>query len=444
MYSFIALTDRSMILNEWEICSKNECYKCDCVFQAYPYRDGKQLLVTDWKCDSFAIKHIGDDDCDSPLFITVLGIERYLSVKMPNILNMSLEDIGFKYQIDLHNIQKTIGSEKLNYLLNIIINRQSLNAQQITIPEDPYFLYLSTKTLYFHDIEEAFVLFIDTLLSNNWKILGNMNIILCPSMVPPETTYLPLLITIDWICFYHNINLFITTLDKRQFKYLNHAEFIKVCENFMHRSRLIEYSNVPISNRYPFFMAWDSNWHPDMKGMNVILELFKKYNIKDKLYIKIPEGYPNFTVESDTFYGYIEKYQKDVDVELVKISNDRKELLSTFYQEVEVFIYVCYMDGGPRTVFELAGMNKKILFYDRNDCNIIKYGLLDKYRGFIRFNEEDFLKKYQEIAEEKHPETVRYFDEYNWRETRTLFREATGDQNIRGFWFECSLVLDQD
>tara|TARA_B100001079_G_C16292755_1_gene461750 strand:- start:666 stop:974 length:309 start_codon:yes stop_codon:yes gene_type:complete len=101
------------------------------------------------------------------------------------------------------------------------------------------------------------------------------------------------------------------------------------------------------------------------------------------------------------------------------------------------------MDGGPRTVFELAGMNKKILFYDRNDCNIIKHGLLDKYRGFIRFNKNNFQEKYEEISEEKYPETVRYFDEYNWMKTRDIFREETGDQNIKGFWFDCFLVLDQ-
>ncbi|MBQ33637.1 MAG: hypothetical protein QF852_03320 [Candidatus Marinimicrobia bacterium] len=444
MFSFFALIDQDFILNEWEISSQNECHPFNNVFQAYPYRDNKQLLATDWNSDSFTIKYCGDpDEKGKSLFITEPGVVRYLSKGKENIINRSSDDIGFKYQIDWEKIQNLMGPEKFIHQLGAIIDRQSLDTRRIVIPEQPYILYLSKKTLYFHDVEEAFVLFLDILLSNNWRILENKNVVLCPSMVPPETNYLPLLTTIDWLCSDHNIHLFITTLDKVQLKYLRHSKFIEICENFMHRSRIKDFSDLPVLNRYPYFMSWDSNWHPDMKGMKLILELFMKYNIKDKLYIKIPDGYPNNTVESEVFYTYIKEYQQVVDIELVTMPEDRKELLQAFYQEVEVFIYVCYMDGGPRTVFELAGMNKKILFYDRNDCNIIKHGLLDKYRGFIRFNKNNFQEKYEEISEEKYPETVRYFDEYNWMKTRDIFREETGDQNIKGFWFDCFLVLDQ-
>ncbi len=444
MFSFIAITDKNMVLNDWRICSKNEDYTLETVFQTYPYRENKQLLVTDWNCDSYTIKYVGNNDCDAPLFITKPGFKEYLDIKGENIIHVSSGDIGFRYQIDWQSILRIIGYEKFVHQLDLIIKRQSLSAAKIYTPEETYILYLSEETIYFHDVEEAFVLFLDTLLSDNWKILKNKNIILSPSMVPPETSYLSLLTVIDWLCFNHNIKLFITTLDKNKFQYLNYAEFINVCENFMHRERLTEYSKLPVNNRYPFFMAWDSNWHPDMKGMKMVLELFRKYHIKDKLYIKIPDGYPNQTVASKAFYDYVEQYQQDVDIELIKISEHYNELLTVFYQEVEVFIYVCYMDAGPRTVFEMAGMNKKILFYDRNDCNIIKHGLLDKYKGFIRFNENNFQERYEEISKEKYPETVHYFNEYNWEKTRDIFHDKTGDHNIKGFWFDCFLVLDQD
>ena len=444
MFSFFALTDSKFVLNDWKISSQNECYRLDRVFKAYPYRDNKQLLVTNWNTDSFIITYCGNYNDDVTLFSTKPGIERCLAKRNQNIIYRSTDDIGFKYQIDWQYIQNLIGRDKLINLLNTTISRQQLTSREFFIPAQPYFLYLSNSTLYFHDVEEAFIIFIDTLLSSNWKILETKNVILCPSMVPPETTYLPLLTTIDWLCFYHNINLFITTLDKNQFKYLHHAKFIDVCENFIHRARVADYSDLPVLNQYPYFMAWDSSWHPEMKGMELVLRLFKKHNIKDKLYIKIPEGYPNKTLESDIFYEYVNEYQETVDIELVSISDKRNELLKAIYQNVAIFVYACHMDGGPRIVFELAGMNKKILFYDKNDCNIIKLGLLDKYKGFATFNEENLAERCRELSEEKHPDIVHFFDTHNWKKTRNILRAATKDPNIKGFWFECCLVLDQD
>jgi hypothetical protein len=358
-----------------------------------------------------------------------------------NLIERGNSDLGYRYQIALSQLAQSLGLAELCRYQETIVPVQPRHASEIVIPSEPYFLRLSPDTLYFHNALDAYFLFLDCLFLDRWQPLHIKNVIIHPAMTVPETKALGLLATIEWICIDRGISLFVVTLAPECFKYLHRPQFIPSCENFMHRSRCEDYTFAQSQEKFDTFMAWDAGWSPESKGLPLVLEAFRELHIQNPLVIKIPDSYPNKSVEARSFFDLIDRYQDYIDVRLVSIPGGRERLLETIWNSVEILIHAGRSDVGPRIVFEAMGMNKKILFFENNDCYLLRFPMLKGISGFRTFNKRTLGIMLDELEREE-SKTASFFDRFNWHKTRELFRERTGDPSIHGFWMECSLMLD--
>lgn len=439
-HDFIVVADERLVLDDWEITSDHETWPLSSVFEEIAWRPGLKILFSTWNRGRYTVRFRGPTPPVGPLrFAWQEPFDEVLRPGGENPIRRDRGDFGFRYQISFSNLAGTMGSVELRRRVSELF--RPCEAPFLSV--DRFSLRLSPDSVYFHEALTAFLFLVDARICGVPLGTISRNVVVHPATTAPQTKALGVMISLDWLCFEHDLRLFVLTLDPGGWKYLRHARFIDASENDLYRPRLV--SGQPATRRpLGLFMAWDGAWSPSAKGLPLVLDLFRRHGIRHPLHVKVPDGYPDDSPFSDEFFRLIEEARKaGVDVRAIRIPGGRDALLKAIEEDVGIFLHAGGSDVGPRVVLEAAERNCRILLYDGDDCDLLRFGLFGGAPGFRTFGSDDLPAKIEELERET-PRTAEFLETRNWLRTRDRLRAAALDPAIRGFWMDGTLVPDLD